>query len=64
MERFPIKSVAKDTRQLFLRPQVGAPVPRKETCDGDANIVPIRRKGLEQGLGTGLLLRCSPTSPS
>jgi hypothetical protein len=47
------QGVAQDTRQPFLGTQVGEPVPRQETCDGDANMVPIGRKGLEHGIGTG-----------
>ena len=46
--------MAQDKRQPFLCTQVGKPVPRKDTFDGDDNIVPIGRNSLEQGIGTGL----------
>jgi len=47
------EGVSKDKRQAFASAEVGEPVPRKDTCDGDDNIVSIGRNGLEQGVGTG-----------
>ena len=54
MDRLHIQGVAQDKRQPCLRTQVGEPVPRQDTCDGEDNIVPRRHNGLEQGVGTGL----------
>jgi len=53
MDRFHIQGVAQDKRQPFLCTQVSEPVPRKDTFDGDANIVSLGRDGLEQSVGTG-----------
>jgi len=54
LDRLPRPGVAQDQRQPFLRTQVGEPVPRNNTFDGDDHIVPLRCNGLEQGVGTGL----------
>jgi hypothetical protein len=53
LARLPLQGGAQDNRPPCLGPQVGAPVPGKETGDGDDQSLARGREGLEKRLRRG-----------
>jgi len=52
MDRLHREGRAQDKRQPLLRPEIGEPIPREETCDGDDKPLALRSNGLEKGCGS------------
>ena len=54
MESLQDEGRPQDAGQALVRPEVGQPVPGKETLTGHDQAIPLGRHGLEQGGGSGL----------
>ena len=53
VDGFHIEGMAEDKGNAFLGTEVGEPVPGEDTFDGDDQIVPIGRNGLEKRFWAG-----------